>query len=196
MKSSLSSVGRSLLLVFAVTAAIGATATWVSAHGGDGALIHSCVNDSSGVIKIVGPGGQCANNESNLDWNIQGIQGIQGIPGPPGPQGPEGPQGPQGPQGFQGVPGINGLNGTNGTNGVSGWEVVVGSTSTPNAITAATAACPAGKKVVGGGYSIQDGDTINGNSPNLDRTAWQTIGLRTGPSTSPRFAWAICVIVQ
>lgn len=72
-------------------------ATLVLAHGGDTALIHACKKNSNGQIRIVGPNESCTNNETPLDWNIQGIQG------PPGPQGPQGEPGPQGPQGPAGV---------------------------------------------------------------------------------------------
>lgn len=59
----------------------------VSAHGGDLALIHACVNDSSGTLKIVGADQGCSKGWSPLDWNIMGPQGD---PGPAGPQGQAG----------------------------------------------------------------------------------------------------------
>ena len=37
-------------------------------HGGDASLIHSCVNKSSGEIKIVAANATCKNNETALDW--------------------------------------------------------------------------------------------------------------------------------
>lgn len=48
------------------------TANFVRAHGGDAGLIHSCVNNSSGTIKIVGPNDTCGTNEASLDWNPNG----------------------------------------------------------------------------------------------------------------------------
>jgi hypothetical protein len=112
-----------------------------------------------------------------------GAQGVQGLVGPTGPLGPEGPLGPAGPagavgpmgpmgligpQGIQGIPGAVGLQGpqgepgpqgvpgSNGTNGVGGLALV---NSTKMALGAAAkitavAICPAGKKAIGGGYSI------------------------------------------
>lgn len=56
----------------------------VSAHGGDAAKIHACVRNtvnSAPNVRIVGANDNCNNNETALDWNIQGIQG------PPGPAG-------------------------------------------------------------------------------------------------------------
>jgi hypothetical protein len=40
----------------------------VGAHGGDPALVHSCVNKSSGEVKIIAPNGSCKPNETALDW--------------------------------------------------------------------------------------------------------------------------------
>ena len=38
------------------------------ADGGDPTLIHACVNNSSGEIKIVGANASCKNNETALHW--------------------------------------------------------------------------------------------------------------------------------
>jgi len=45
------------------------------AHGGDTTRIHSCVNNSSGQIKIVGASVPCKTNEHSLDWNQEGSAG-------------------------------------------------------------------------------------------------------------------------
>ena len=58
--------------------------TWALAHGGDRDLVHACVNDESGDIKVVGPNDDCKKNETPLDWNIQGLPGPQGPIGKPG----------------------------------------------------------------------------------------------------------------
>jgi septal ring factor EnvC (AmiA/AmiB activator) len=49
-----------------------AVASMASAHGGDAAKIHSCVNNNSGTIKIVLPSQGCSNNETPLDWSQGG----------------------------------------------------------------------------------------------------------------------------
>jgi len=75
----------------------------VAAHG-DGVyqgIIHSCVDDKSGKIRIVTGDEECPKNESALDWNGEGPQG------PAGPQGPVGPQGPPGVLTFYVVTEIN-----------------------------------------------------------------------------------------
>jgi len=112
------------LLIANIVVMLLVTASLVSAHGGDLSLIHACVRNSSGAIRIVGATGTCdPAKETPLDWNIVGpqgpvgAQGPQGDPGPAGPtgsagpQGLIGPQGPAGPQGPQGEPGPQGPQG-------------------------------------------------------------------------------------
>lgn len=103
----------------------------VSAHGGDVALIHACVNDSSGTLKIVGADQECGNGWSPLDWNIMGPQGDPGPAGPQGDPGPAGPQGDPGPAGPQGDPGPQGPAGA-GVKTISG---IVNADGTANAVT-------------------------------------------------------------
>jgi Collagen triple helix repeat (20 copies) len=130
--------------------------TLVSAHGGNTALIHACVNNTSGELKIVGANANCPNNYRPLDWNIQGLAGQQGPIGPAGPVGPVGPIGPTGPQGLQGEQGPQGLPGEPGIQGpagISGLEVVTVNSGTQVAARIDVfVECPAGKQVLGGGY--------------------------------------------
>ena len=145
------------LVAFAVILISLLSVTFASAHGGNIALIHSCVNNTSGEIKIIGANATCPSNYHALDWNIQGIAGPAGSPGPIGPVGPVGPQGPQGLVGPQGPAGISGL------------EVVTVYSGTQTAARIDVyAECPAGKQVLGGGYSTvgDNHDTsIAGNGP-------------------------------
>ncbi|HKG53610.1 MAG TPA: hypothetical protein VKB04_05080, partial [Anaerolineales bacterium] len=67
-----------LLVVLAVILVSLLSATLVSAHGGNTALIHSCVNNTSGEIKIIAATANCPSNYRALDWNIQGSAGQQG----------------------------------------------------------------------------------------------------------------------
>ena len=93
----------------------------VNAHGGNASLIHACVKNSNGSIRIVAANSSCnANNETALDWNILGPQGPQGPAGPDGPQGPIGPQGAEGPQGPAGEAGEQGPQGERGESGAAG----------------------------------------------------------------------------
>jgi hypothetical protein len=77
---------------------------YVSAHGGDVTLIHACVNNRNGAVRIVSATTTCeANKETALDWSIQGPKGDKGDSGDVGPMGSQGPQGQMGPQGPAGV---------------------------------------------------------------------------------------------
>ena len=152
--------------------------TLASAHGGNTALIHACVSNTSGEIKIVGANATCPNNYRALDWSIQGPagqQGAQGQQGPIGPVGPVGPVGPigtqglQGEQGPQGLPGQQGIQGIQGPAGISGLEVVEVDSGTQNAARIdVLAECPTGKQVLGGGFTTAGnnlGITVATNAP-------------------------------
>ena len=150
--------------------------TLASAHGGNTSLIHACVSNSSGEIKIVGANSNCPSNYRALDWNIQGpagqqgAQGQQGPIGPVGPAGPVGPTGPMGPQGLQGERGLQGEQGPEGLPGqqgipgpagISGLEVVQVNSGTQNTFRIDVfAECPAGKQVLGGGFATA-GNNLN-----------------------------------
>jgi hypothetical protein len=181
------------LVAFAMIVMMLLSVTYVSAHGGNTALIHACVNNTSGEIKIVGANSNCPSNYRALDWNIQGPAGQQGpigSVGPAGPVGPVGPAGPIGPQGLQGEPGLQGeqglqglpgqqgIQGIQGPAGISGLEVVYVNSG---ALTAAghemVAECPAGKQVLGGGYTSFLGTTITVNAPGSGLTAWYVQAL-------------------
>ena len=79
------------------------------AHGGDTTKIHSCVDNKTGNIKLVGASATCKAGETALDWNIQG---------PPGPQGIAGAQGPTGATRATGTTRFTGCSGT----ARSGWS--------------------------------------------------------------------------
>ena len=131
-------VSSKWLLALAIVFVSLVSATFVSAHGGNIALIHSCVNNTSGEIKITAANATCPSNYRALDWNIQGPAGS---PGPVGPAGPVGPQGPQG------------LTGSQGPAGISGLEVVTANSGTQVAARIDVfVECPAGKQVLGGGF--------------------------------------------
>jgi len=57
-----------LVLGSAFVLALAGVTPAVDAHGGDPTLIHSCVNKSSGEVKIVGATASCKNNETAVDW--------------------------------------------------------------------------------------------------------------------------------
>jgi hypothetical protein len=127
------------LLSATVLAAL-AGAAYATIPGGDG-VIHSCYAKSGGTLRVIDASVvNCKDGETALNWNQQGAKGDKGDPGPPGPQGPQGIQGEPGPA------------------GVSGYEqVTVDKQSNVDAsiFTPATATCPTGKVVVGGGAEIR-----------------------------------------
>lgn len=168
--------------------------TLVSAHGGNTTLIHSCVNNTSGEIKIVGANANCPSNYRALDWNVQGPAGQQGPIGPMGPVGPVGAIGPIGPQGLQGerglqgeqglqgLPGQQGIQGVQGPAGISGLEVV--QVNGPTQVAAridVLAECPAGKSVLAGGFQMA------GDNSNTSVVADGPFGLR---------GWAVTAVTN
>jgi hypothetical protein len=122
---------KKLPWVFAAStvAALGIVAL-ASAHGGPPAtgIIHACVNNSSGEIKIVAETATCNGNRSPLDWNAQGVAGADGE---------------------------DGEDGADGADGVSGYEQVIleSDITDVNPLTAKglVIECPDGKVVLGGG---------------------------------------------
>jgi hypothetical protein len=120
----------------------------------------------------VGPLGPTGAQGPQGETGAVGPQGPVGPAGPQGEQGPQGSQGLQGPQGAQGVPGtpgapgLPGAQGSKGEPGTTGYEIVqVVSPAAPVTLSGfatltATATCPVGKSVIGGGYESLAGDAI------------------------------------
>jgi len=107
-----------------------------------------------GPTGAVGPQGPAGPQGPQGD---PGLQGPQGDPGPQGPQGDPGPQGPQGdpgPQGPQGDPGPQGPAGPAGAQLVTGTPVTSAANAPRNTLVTATATCPAGKVLLGGGAVV------------------------------------------
>lgn len=108
----------------------------MDAHGGETSLVHTCVHDKIGVMKIAGPDESCPSGWTALDWNFQGLPGPGGGAGPPGAQGqagkpgaagPAGPQGRRGTTGASGTPGAQGQRGLTGATGAQGQRGPAGS---------------------------------------------------------------------
>jgi len=97
----------------------------------------------------------------------EGPSGPRGLPGPTGPQGPIGPAGAAGAKGLAGSPGPAGPAGPAGPKGASGVTsssvvqgTAVSSIADPTAgtTTSATASCPAGRVLLGGGGLVSAGE--------------------------------------
>src|SRR5262249_31435130 len=57
-----------LLLVWAFGVSLAVTPGVALAHGGDGALVHACINKQSGEGKIVAHNATCKPHENAVDW--------------------------------------------------------------------------------------------------------------------------------
>jgi len=139
-----------------------------------------------------------------------GAAGQQGDPGPPGPVGPAGPAGPQGdpgPAGPEGPAGPQGDAGPAGTPGVSGWEYVTSAAvSLPTGGTkSAVARCPAGKQILGGGFTspgagatVVESHAVFGPVAGDSRTTPGWIVWARNPSgpDSTLTAYAICAVAS
>lgn len=86
-----------------------------------------------------------------------------------------------------------------GCSGLSGYERVFNTQpAMPGAFTIVQASCPAGKKVLGGGYQYtgKKGDVEVGQSfpqqASNDVLAWQVGVFNSGPAASNVTAWAAC----
>jgi len=115
---------------------------------------HNGVNGVNGVDGKNGVNGKDGAKGDKGDTGATGAVGPRGLTGPQGPQGEPGldgadstvpgPMGPQGPEGPEGPAGKDGVDGASGT-----ANVHVVSVTTPN--DNATASCPAGETLLGGG---------------------------------------------
>src|ERR671918_1324530 len=148
--------------------------------------------------------------------NIPGPPGPQGPPGPPGETGPQGPQGeqgppgetgPQGPQGEQGPPGETGPQGPQGEQGPPGPDKRLNTFQIAGNVVlidfrsfgTATASCPAGSELTGGGYiknSVME-VTINRESLTQAET-WevQVFNPNEFGERAPLQAYVECVELQ
>ena len=127
-------------------------------------VLYGCYVPASGTvyrIKADGLPSDCkSKNHVQFTWSLQGPPGPQGAVGPAGPQGVPGPSGP-----------------------LSGRVLVTASGSAaPNAVASAIATCPAGKKLLGGGFRGLTGPTttVSHNMPrsipgtsSFSDTEWQ-----------------------
>jgi hypothetical protein len=118
-----------------------------------------------------------------------------------GATGPKGATGPIGPAGATGVPGATGAAGATGATGMSGYEVVAGNIGSGSGsgfnIADSTASCPAGKKVVGGGFNTtgNNADVCTVYSEPFGTTGWTVRTTKLTISAYSLQARAICVNV-
>jgi Collagen triple helix repeat (20 copies) len=116
---------------------------------------------------------------------------------PAGPQGPKGDPGPQGPKGEMGTQGQKGDKGDPGAPGVSGYARTSDVDNIlPGMPGGLIVDCPAGKKVVGGGFIATSYDIIVLESaPTGDGNGWQVIAKNVGAQALLLEVDAICASV-
>ncbi len=137
-----------------------------------------------------GPTGDQGERGLPGERGASGEPGAPGVPGAPGDPGPEGTAGPQGPQGPPGAPGS-----------VVSGRIVVRAQSALDSIEVkyARADCPAGKVLVGGGSSFDNGPPteirITVSVPELASQSWLAGAIEDAPTTSlwSISAYAICI---
>jgi len=171
-----------------------------------------------GASGPVGPAGPVGTQGASGVAGSPGATGPRGATGPmgsAGPAGPTGSAGATGPTGPAGSPGATGPAGTTGPAGpagpagVSGLELVQTPIYLASDLAAAgfgsvdvqsSAACPAGKKVTGGGISLKQLDNtfdtniqILESGPDANLGSWHGAVHATKSSLASRFTvWAIC----
>ena len=145
---------------------------------------------ATGVVGEPGPTGPTGAT------GLQGIQGLSGDVGPTGPSGVgfTGATGVVGPIGATGLPGLNGPAGATGLNGISGHEIVAVSDTSTTDPKILTVTCPAGKVVVGGGYtSSTQSIQIQQNNPSSNNTWTVDLNKTTTGGEWTAAVYAICV---
>lgn len=103
---------------------------------------------AKGDIGAQGPGGAAGQTGAKGDVGAQGPPGPAGQAGQAGPTGPPGPAGATGPAGAQGPPGPTDSQVTAAVSASTDVSAPLGS------VASATATCPTGKKIMGGGIQI------------------------------------------
>jgi hypothetical protein len=164
---------KTLIAVIATALVVGGTAS-------AGAIIITSKNIKDGTI-------QAADISAKAKRALKGNAGARGAAGPAGAAGPQGPAGPQGTPGAQGAPGAQGVQGIQGPPGLAGVQYIV-EVGVPGE-GSATATCPPGKYVIGGGASTSSGWFYR--SEPTDNASW-TASADGGPSAANVTAFAVC----
>ncbi|MGH9604583.1 MAG: tail fiber protein [Terracidiphilus sp.] len=107
------------LKILALTVPLLLTGT-VALAGPTTATIDSCVNNTTGAVRIVAPGTACPAGQHFVTWAAVGPAGSTGATGPQGPMGLIGPAGPTGQTGAVGATGAAGAKGATGAQGPLG----------------------------------------------------------------------------
>lgn len=131
-----------------------------------------------------------------------GPQGLVGADGAGGPAGPAGPIGPRGPSGPPGADGPSGPQGPRGPAGISGFEMVTARTPVSGLNSEspkqATAQCPAGKRVIGTGATLEgDAGELSGRVAlqeivPISSNEARSVAAENAPGTTVK--WAVVAV--
>lgn len=180
---SLPLVGFVVVLVIAMTGSATATALITGRQIKNGSITGADVrNGSLSASDITGDfQGRPGATGPAGPMGLPGAAGAQGADGQPGPEGAAGPAGPKGQKGDQGESGPQGPAGPAGGTVVVGQPVSSEPAAGPAVTVTATASCPAGETVLGGGAEATTNDTANkvqliSSRPEGD-SGWTAVGV-------------------
>jgi hypothetical protein len=95
---SITMIRRAVIAGFAVLAIALLTVPIALRAANTPSVLEACINPGNGGMRLVDASTTCHDNETRVQWNVEGPAG------PPGPAGPTGPAGPPGPSGSGGPP--------------------------------------------------------------------------------------------
>jgi hypothetical protein len=95
---SITMIRRAVIAGFAVLAIALLTVPIALRAANTSSVLEACINPGNGGMRLVDASTTCHDNETRVQWNVEGPAG------PPGPAGPTGPAGPPGPSGSGGPP--------------------------------------------------------------------------------------------
>jgi len=150
-----------------------------------------------GAAGTTGATGSTGPNGATGAAGPKGATGAAGPKGATGAAGPKGDTGATGPKGDTGSAGPAGSDGAAGSPGVSAYEIVT-ATDSVSKNTEVKAACPAGKKAIGGGADVTaNTDTFVSESvPYLGGVGWKAAANYTGTGTNVSITvYAVCATV-
>lgn len=169
-------LARSRRVVLATAVLAGASfggAALGGAHGGDPELVHACVKNAGGAVRLVDAADACGADERAVDWRFSGPAGPAGPRGAAGPAGAAGPRGPQGPTGASGgTAPLTEATGTTASNGTTVKELSVD--------------CPAGQLPLSGGHSHTSSFPVYVLVSEATAAGWRAVVKATHGS-----AWAL-----
>ena len=152
-------------------------------------VLEACVNPGNGDLRLVDATTQCHNNETRVQWNVEGPAGP---PGPTGPAGPSGPAGPTGATGPAGPTGATGPTGPAGPPGPSSGGAPFVWVCTPGRFSNAGSNAPAELYVFNGGASTAN-VSVNFLDKNGNNLAGHNIPGSPSPGTYPGEANGVTV---